>query len=208
MTKSTQEQILYALKSRGSLTAQMLADQLAISSQAAQQHLAKLSEQTLITPEDRTQGRGRPNRYWSLSDKGHARFPDRHSDLTVEILLSVEAAFGADGLEKLIATREANMLATYQARLAKHTSLAEKIAALAKQRNQEGYMAEWHKTDDGNFLLTENHCPICAAAKKCQKLCRSELALFQKILEGYAHIERTDHILSGARRCAYSIKPV
>jgi predicted ArsR family transcriptional regulator len=30
--------------------------------------------------------------------------------------------------------------------------------------------------------LVENHCPICAAAKECVKLCQGELELFQKAL--------------------------
>jgi len=29
-------------------------------------------------------------------------------------------------------------------------------------------MAEFEAEPDGSFLLIENHCPICAAAKTCQ----------------------------------------
>jgi predicted ArsR family transcriptional regulator len=32
-------------------------------------------------------------------------------------------------------------------------------------RTEEGYMAEFEAEPDGSFLLIENHCPICAAAK-------------------------------------------
>jgi predicted ArsR family transcriptional regulator len=51
----------------------------------------------------------------------------------------------------------------------------------------------------------ENHCPICAAATLCQSFCRSELEIFQDVLGPGARVERTDHILAGARRCAYRI---
>jgi predicted ArsR family transcriptional regulator len=57
----------------------------------------------------------------------------------------------------------------------------------------------------GSFLLVENHCPICAAAAACQGLCRSELAVFRAVLGTEIAIERIDHILAGARRCAYRI---
>jgi predicted ArsR family transcriptional regulator len=66
-------------------------------------------------------------------------------------------------------------------------------------------MAEWTRLDDGSFLLAENHCPICAAARACQGFCRSELELFKAVLGKRVTVERQDHILAGARRCAYRI---
>jgi predicted ArsR family transcriptional regulator len=68
-------------------------------------------------------------------------------------------------------------------------------------------MAECVTRADGSLLLRENHCPICVAAKSCQGLCREELALFRAVLGGQARVERTDHILAGASRCAYVIMP-
>jgi predicted ArsR family transcriptional regulator len=67
-------------------------------------------------------------------------------------------------------------------------------------------MAEWRAEGDG-FLLIENHCPICAAAAACQGFCRAELEVFQDTLGPGVAIERIDHILAGARRCAYRIVP-
>jgi predicted ArsR family transcriptional regulator len=67
-------------------------------------------------------------------------------------------------------------------------------------------MAEWSRAD-GGFLLIENHCPICAAAAVCQGLCREELSLFRRVLGSEVRVERTDHVLAGARRCAYRITP-
>jgi predicted ArsR family transcriptional regulator len=61
------------------------------------------------------------------------------------------------------------------------------------------------QSDDG-LALVENHCPVCAAARACQDLCRSELDIFRAVLGGAA-VERTDHIVAGARRCAYRIEP-
>jgi predicted ArsR family transcriptional regulator len=78
------------------------------------------------------------------------------------------------------------------------------VARLAKIRAREGYMAEWRRDGDG-FLLVENHCPICAAATACQGFCRSELEIFRDALGGDAEVERVEHLLAGARRCAYRI---
>jgi predicted ArsR family transcriptional regulator len=80
------------------------------------------------------------------------------------------------------------------------------VAKLAELRSAEGYMAEVAWDEDENcWLLRENHCPICAAASHCQGFCRTELELFRRVL--HAEVEREDHILLGARRCSYRIKP-
>ena len=81
----------------------------------------------------------------------------------------------------------------------------ERTRKLAKLRVEEGYMAESRPAPDGSLLLIENHCPVCAAARACQGLCRSELEIFRALLPG-ASVERVDHILAGARRCAYRIE--
>ena len=205
MKKKPLDQILYLLKSRGPLTAGDIGALLEISKPGAQQNLAKAASDKLIDFEDRADGRGRPSRYWHLTEKGHARFPDRHSDLSVELLKSTETLFGPEGLEKLIRHRETETLATYHKKLENEGDLPGKIAALAALRKAEGYMADWRKIDDGEYLLMENHCPICAAAAFCQGLCRSELEIFQRVIGEDAVVERTDHILAGARRCAYRI---
>lgn len=67
-------------------------------------------------------------------------------------------------------------------------------------------MADWAEDEEG-FMLYENHCPICAAASACQKFCRAELSVFSDVLGPETHIERIEHIVSGARRCAYRIRP-
>jgi predicted ArsR family transcriptional regulator len=80
-----------------------------------------------------------------------------------------------------------------------------RIEKLAQLRSREGYMAEWRQQDDGSFLLIENHCPICAAAQLCQGFCRAELEIFRSVLGIDVDVDRIDHILAGARRCAYRI---
>ena len=101
------------------------------------------------------------------------------------------------------------MLEGYRQRLAACTSLGERVEALAEARSEEGYMAECRDDGDGGdgYLLIENHCPIRAAATACQNFCRSELAVFQELLGPDATVERTEHLLGGARRCAYRIRP-
>jgi predicted ArsR family transcriptional regulator len=78
---------------------------------------------------------------------------------------------------------------------------------LARVRTEEGYMADVRPDGRGGFLLIENHCPICAAATACQGFCTTELDLFRAVLGPDASVERMEHIVSGDRRCVYSVRP-
>jgi hypothetical protein len=67
-------------------------------------------------------------------------------------------------------------------------------------------MAESRAEGDG-YVLIENHCPICVAAKACQGFCRVELDTFRDVLGPDVSVERTEHIVAGGRRCVYRITP-
>jgi len=207
MADRTTDRLLHALKAAGAQTAATLAARLGITAVAVRQHLDGLAAARLVTPEDRREGVGRPKRYWGLTTAGHARFPDNHAGLTVELLEAVSSVFGQRGLDRLIAHRETATLANYRRQLAKAPTLGDKVEALARLRTQEGYMAECRRDTDASFLLIENHCPICVAARTCQGLCRSELGIFVAVLGEGASVTRIDHMLSGARRCAYRVTP-
>ena len=84
----------------------------------------------------------------------------------------------------------------------------KRLQALAAIRSEEGYMAEVRKAEGGAYLLIENHCPVCHAAAACTGLCAAELSVFQAVLGLDVEVTRGDHILAGARRCAYRVSPV
>ncbi len=108
----------------------------------------------------------------------------------------------------MISAREGAIEAHYKMEVAGLDSLSARVDALARARDQEGYMADTEVRDDGSVLLVENHCPICAAASACQNFCRSELEIFQRVMGDDCTVERSEHLLAGARRCVYIIKPV
>lgn len=203
-----EEGVLYQLKTRGPQAAAQIARRLNVTPMAVRQHLYRLKLAGLVDFADERRKVGRPARIWRLTDEAATRFPDTHGDLTVEIISAVRAAFGEAGMDKLLAERTRRQKEQYRTRLrAAGNSIAKRAQALSEIRREQGYMAECTKMPDGSILLVENHCPICAAATTCQGLCREELSLFRSVLGDKAQVERTDHILAGARRCAYRITP-
>jgi predicted ArsR family transcriptional regulator len=181
-----------------------VAERLAITEVAVRQHLRRLEKKGWYRRSMRSAasvGRARVRR----DRRGRAHFPTRTRISPWTSLAAVRETFGERGLERLVETRSRRQRRAYADRLRGARSLAERVARLATVRAEEGYMAEWSRTDDGAFLLVENHCPICVAARSCQALCRDELGVFRDALGPDAQVERTDHLLAGARRCAYRI---
>jgi predicted ArsR family transcriptional regulator len=201
-----EEGVLYQLKTHGPQTAVQVARRLHVTAMAVRHHLYRLKIEGLVEFTDERRKVGRPARVWRLTIAAAERFPDTHGVLTVEIIGAVREAFGEAGMDKLLRERTRRQLEEYRARLRPAgTSIAKRAQALAGIRREQGYMAECTRMSDGSMLLAENHCPICAAASTCQGLCREELSLFRAVLGDKAQVERTDHIIAGARRCAYRI---
>ncbi len=197
---------LLKLKTGGPQNSASLGASFGITDEAARQQLMKLAREGLVDSASEISGVGRPSQVWHLTAAGHALFPDGHAELTLQLIENVRSELGEEALDRLIAARERETRKQYFAELSSLPELRGKVEALAAIRSREGYMAEWREEGDG-FLLLENHCPICAAASVCQGFCRAELQVFQESLGPYATVVRVEHILSGARRCAYLIRP-
>jgi predicted ArsR family transcriptional regulator len=204
--------LLDRLKRTGPQQARDLASHLGVTAMAARQHLYALEAEGIVVAEEQPRPRGRPVKLWRLTEAAEAFFPDGHAELTLDLLDAMTSAFGARGLDKLVAARAEAQLAAYRARIRPGWPLKRRLEALARIRSEEGYMAEvcgaGRDAGRGAYLLVENHCPICAAAETCQGLCRSELDQFRALFAGLAEVERVEHLLAGARRCAYRITSV
>src|SRR5690606_34028046 len=164
----------------------------------------KLTEMDLVKNIRKNEGVGRPVTYYSLSHKGHSKFPNTHANVTVELLRSVKKLLGENALNLLITDRESQIYQRYEQEIRHSTTLEERLEYLSKIRSEEGYMAEW-KTEKGEYFYIQNHCPIGTAAAECHGFCNAELASFKKLMGSQFQIERVQHILSGAHRCIYKI---
>lgn len=202
---NTYDQILLLLKTRGPQTAQVLAGLMGLTAMGVRRQLEAAVDAGLVRFQDSPGKVGRPVRRWMLSDSGNARFPDRHAELTLDLIQGGRTLFGESGLEQLIARREEASELAYRERIDRSAPLDDRVAALAAARTLEGYMADTEPRVDGSVLLHENHCPICTAAQACQQFCRSELAVFRRVLGPGTVVVRIEHQLEGARRCSYLV---
>jgi predicted ArsR family transcriptional regulator len=203
--KTAGDAILFQLKSLGEVQAETLARRLGISAQAVRQRLERLLGESLVAYSDRTHGRGRPRRFWSLAPGAASLFPDTHAQLTVDLIGTIRSELGETAFSRLLERRRKQIIAAYRKRVSIEPDIARRLRTLADIRSAEGYMARVEKLGDEDFLLIEDHCPICAAAMTCQGFCSIELQVFRNLLGSGWDIEREDHLPAGARRCSYRI---
>lgn len=204
---SAAERMLFQVKTRGPVSTAQLAQALDMTPEAARQQVHKLLAAGLVAgQQEAAAGVGRPRQNWVLTEAGHRRFPDTHAQLSVQLIGSIRQLFGQAGLDRLIAQREDEARAQYR-RACTGRTLGQRLEQLAAARSAEGYMARVERAPGGGWLLVEDHCPICAAARSCEGFCRSELQLFQEIAGPDATVTREQHLLAGASRCVYRVLP-
>ena len=182
-----------------------LARRLRVTPMAVRQHLYALQHEKLVAADERPVPIGRPAKHWRLTRQADRLSPDAYAELNVALIDAVGSIFGPAGLQRVLESREAQQRTAYAARIVASAPLKERLQQLARVRTEEGYMAEVRPDGHGAFLFIENHCPICAAASVCQGFCTAELDLFRAVLGSDVTIERTEHIVSGDRRCVYRV---
>jgi predicted ArsR family transcriptional regulator len=205
--RKTRRAIVKLLKTEGPLGSAQLAERLGLTAMAVRLHLYALQGEGLVTAEDVPVPVGRPAKSWRLTREADRHFPEAYAELSVALIDAMQETFGAEGLNRVLASRCARQRSDYAKRIGRTDPLEKRLAELARVRTEEGYMAEVRAEEGGSFLLVENHCPICAAANACQGFCSTELELFRSALGPGVEVERVEHIVSGDQRCAYRVTP-
>jgi len=197
--------ILNLLKQHGAMDSRKLAAELRLTPMAIRLHLYDLREQKIVDYDEEARAVGRPAKVWKLTSEANRIFPDAHAELSVSLIESLNETLGAKGMDRLLQVRKKKQAESYAAALGAFSSLKKRLQALAEIRTQEGYMADVLPQQRGEFLFVENHCPICSAATACLGFCSVELDVFREVLGPGVRVEREEHILAGARRCAYRV---
>jgi predicted ArsR family transcriptional regulator len=200
--------VLYAVRRRGEATADQVADGLGMTVSGARQHLTALVEAGLaeaVESAEATGKRGRRALVYSVTPTGDALFPKAYGELTNE-LLGYLADEEPETVDRLFARRREARIAGAQARLGGLGTLREQVAELSRILDEDGYLASWEEPAPGEFLIVEHNCAIWAVASRYGQACASELDFIRTVLPT-ATVERTQHMIEGARRCAYRITP-
>ncbi len=199
--------VLYAVRRRGEASAEQIAEQLDMTVSGARQHLSALIRDGLVesaeteTPEPK---RGRRPLVYAATDAADALFPKAYGELTNELLGYLE---GTDPklLDALFAQRREHRISNARARLESRRDLGAKVAELTRILDEDGYLASSERVSPGVYRIVEHNCAIWAVAQRYGQACTSELDFIRAVLPD-ATVERVQHMVAGARRCAYEVR--
>src|SRR6516165_5654602 len=130
----TKRRIVKMLKTEGPLDAATLAERIGVSAMAIRQHLYILQDEKMVTAKERPVPLGRPAKFWELTRKADRLFPDAYAELSVSLIDSLNDAFGADGLQRILERRTARQRASYSVRILSTMPLRRKLQKLAEIR--------------------------------------------------------------------------
>ena len=202
-----QRAVLYAVRRRGEATAEQVAEQLEITVSGARQHLTALARDGLVESAELPSPAGRRGRrtlVYSATAAADGYFPKAYGELTNE-LLGYVADTDRELLDQLFAKRREARIDNARARLTSKRTLGAKVAELTRILDEDGYLASWEKVAPGVFRIVEHNCAIWAVAERYGQACVSELEFIRTVLDG-ADVERVQHMVAGARRCAYEVR--
>jgi len=199
--------VLYALRRRGEATVEQLAEQLGMTVSGARQHLSALAEGGLVETAEVTPAapkRGRRSLLYSVTPAADSLFPKAYGELTNE-LLGYVAATDPEKLDELFAMRREHRIASARARLDQKGDLGAKVGELTLILDEDGYLATCERFAPDAYRIVEHNCAIWAVAQRYGQACVSELDFIRAVLPG-ATVERVQHMVAGARHCAYEVR--
>jgi DeoR family suf operon transcriptional repressor len=201
----TRRTLLVTLRKRGEARAEELAQELGVTVSAVRQHLQGLAAADLVVHRDERVGPGRPRRSYALGPAAEALFPKAYGELTLELLDHL-ADEDPGVVQRAFERRRAARVRRVQARV-EGLDFAARIAEIARVLDEDGYLADFEPTEDGEgFTIREHNCAILAVARRYGHACSTEISFLRELLPD-AEVRRVAHILSGSHACVYEVRP-
>jgi predicted ArsR family transcriptional regulator len=200
--EKTQEALLLYLKRDGEMAVSQLCELLGVTSMAVRRHLTALQKDGLIESRLEKKLRGRPTYMYKLTEKSESLFPSGFQNLAIDLLDLVFEQSGHKGVMDLLTRRNVRLADRLRPRVENKT-LAEKVEEVSKIFSENGYMTEWKKLDDGDFIIYQQHCAVRDLANQYRQLCILEPRLMEDLLG--VKISRTKYMLQDDLVCAYLV---
>ena len=197
---SRRETILAFLKKHGHASLGEIATHLEVSKQGALRHLEALEAAGLATVASAPpHGRGRPENVYQLTEAAGEHFPDRHRELSGELV----EFMSDDQLKRFFEMRTARLEAEYASRLA-GLDFEARVRELAKLATEHGHMAEVVELGEGGLAIRHCNCPIQDVAARTGLPCVNEQQMYERLLG--SPLTRSTWMTEAANDCTYEVK--
>lgn len=167
--RGTRVEVLELLRRKGRSSAEAIAADLGVTTNAVRQHLTNLERDGFVVSQPEKSGRGRPSLYFGLTEKADSVFPKRYGQLATMVLQEVQEMGGPEALDELfarVAGRHADAIAGDMEGLA----FDEKLHRVVAWIGRAGTLAEQTETPEG-VKITIHNCPFRNTALKFPQVC-------------------------------------
>ena len=200
--QGTRKQITEAIKTSGGATVLELAELVNVSPVTVRHHLSSLQADGLAEARVERRSVGRPHHVFFLTEAGEELFPKQYLSLTRRLLDQLKN----NAPPELVATlfeEIANEIIAENAAQLEGKSKAERMKALARILQNEGFLVQWEETN-GEYRIIEHNCPYRSLGEQHPIICKLDHTLITTILDSPA--EKQSCRLDGDNRCVYIVK--
>ena len=202
--QSTRETILYTLKTAHEAKVEELAVAAGISPVTVRHHLNGLQADGLVEVRSIRRKIGRPYYVYTLSEKGNELFPKKYYSLTNRLLDEMKEQLPATMISKLFSGVVNKIVEEHRSDF-ESLPFERKLDYLIRLFSQEGFLAEWEKTDNG-YSLNEYSCPYLAMGQTHAEVCGLDRELMISVLE--LPVKQKSCMLNGDTYCQFVVSPV
>lgn len=178
--RGTRVEVLELLRRKGRSSAEAIATDLGVTTNAVRQHLINLERDGFVVSQPEKSGRGRPSLYFGLTEKADSVFPKRYGQLATMVLQEVQEMGGPEALDELfarVAARHADAIAGDMDGLA----FDEKLHRVVAWIGRAGTLAEQTETAEG-VKITIHNCPFRNTALKFPQVCSITPRLISQLI--------------------------
>ena len=202
--------VAQALLDVGQATVAELADRLELSGAAVRKHMdelveagmAEASDRPSYGPDNRRRGRGRPARYYHLTQSGRDSFGNSYDDVAVGALRFLAESGGEDAVMEFARRRVAEFERRYADVIDLNEPMEQRADVLADSLAAEGYAAVVVPGTNG-IQLCQHNCPVAHVAAEFPQFCEAETEAFGRMLG--THVMRLATLSHGDGVCTTHI---
>jgi predicted ArsR family transcriptional regulator len=195
-------EVLEMLRRRGRCSAETIAQDLGLTTNAVRQHLTNLEREGLVVSQPERSGRGRPSLLFALTERADAVFPKRYGQLASMVLQEVQDMGGPEALDEVFARVAARHAAAIEKDL-DGLLFDEKLRRVVSWIGRAGTLVEQTESAEG-VKVTIHNCPFRNTALKFPQVCTITPQLISRLTG--AAISQSDSIHRRDPFCSFVVQ--
>ncbi|GAA2155137.1 transcriptional regulator [Actinomadura napierensis] len=209
--RDTRARVARLILEHGPVTASTLGERMGLTPAAVRRHLDALLAEGMIevrkarTPQTR-RGRGRPAKWFAITDAGRNAFVHAYDDLASSALRFLAETAGDHAVAEFARRQIADLERRYRP-VVQDAPPQQRVRTLAEALSGDGYAAAAGKAPQpgGGEQLCQHHCPVAHVAAEFPQLCEAETEAFSRLLG--TPVQRLATIAHGDGICTTHVSP-